>query len=290
MIIQTRLAKRMLEDLQLAGVSAGTQAVYLASVRGLARHVGLPPDKITEEQLRQYLLFAKNEKRLAAGTLRTVYYGIRFFYSHTVKRDWPTLKKLRIQKVQKLPAVLSVNEVRQLITAVKTIHNRVFLQTLYSLGLRLREGLHLQLGDIDKDRKLVHVHGGKGSKDRYVPLPESTLTMLRDYWKTHRNPTWIFPALGRDRKSGATATRPMIGRSRQHCMNYVVKKLGWKKRGIKLHTLRHSYATHLLEAGVNLRLIQKYLGHSSLQTTMLYLHLTIQGEEQALAVINRVMR
>jgi site-specific recombinase XerD len=289
MMIQSRLAQRMLDDLQLAGHSPGTQDRYLKTIRGLANHFRLSPDRITEDQLRQYLLFLKNERRLAAGTLKIAYYGIRFFYSRTVKRRWPTLEKLRVPKEHKLPAVMSIGEVRQLIAAVKTVHNRVFLQTLYSLGLRLEEGLHLQLGDIDKDRKLVHVHRGKGAKDRYVPLPDSTLKLLRDYWKTHRNPKWIFPSLGRTRQDGATALIPMIASGRRQCLKKTAETLGWKKQGLSLHTLRHSYATHLLEAGVNLRLIQKYLGHSSLQTTMVYLHLTTQGEEQALAAINRVM-
>jgi integrase/recombinase XerD len=289
MMIRSRLAQRMLDDLQLAGHSPGTQDRYLKAVRGLAKHFHLSPDKITEDQLRQYLLFLKNERRLAAGTLKIVYYGIRFFYSRTVKRDWPTLQKLRVPTEHRLPAVMSINEVRQMIAAVRTVHNRVFLQTLYSLGLRLEEGLHLQLGDIDKDRKLVHVHRGKGAKDRYVPLPDSTLSLLREYWKTHHNPTWIFPALGRDGKGGATARLPMIASGRRQCMKKAIKELGWNKQELTLHTLRHSYATHLLEAGVNLRLIQKYLGHSSLQTTMVYLHLTTQGEEQALVAINRVM-
>jgi site-specific recombinase XerD len=279
----------MLEDLQLAGVASSTQQAYLRAVRGLAVYFRLSPDRITEDQLRQYLLFLKNERHLAAGTLKIIYYGIRFFYSRTVKRRWSTLEKLRVPKEHKLPAVMSISEVRKLIAAVKTVHNRVFLQTLYSLGLRLEEGLHLQLGDIDKDRKLVHVHRGKGAKDRYVPLPDSTLSLLREYWKTHRNPKWIFPALGRKRQGGATALAPMIASGRRQCLKKAAEMLGWKKQGLSLHTLRHSYATHLLEAGVNLRLIQKYLGHSSLQTTMIYLHLTTQGEEQAVVAINRVM-
>lgn len=289
MIVQTPLAKRMLEDLQLAGVSPGTQRAYLRAVRGLAQHFNLSPDKITEVQLREYFLFVKNEKRWAPGTLKVALFGIRFFYSQTVKRDWLTLRNLRIPKSHKLPAVMSITEVRAVIAAVKTAHNRVFFQTLYSLGLRVHEGLNLQLGDIDKFRMLVHVHHGKGAKDRYVPLPKSTLALLRAYWSTHRNPTWIFPELGRDYKKGATATAPMVANARYDCLQQTIKGLGWKKRGITLHTFRHSYATHLLEAGVNPRLIQKYLGHSSLNTTMVYFHLTSQGEEQALAVIDRLM-
>jgi integrase/recombinase XerD len=184
--------------------------------------------------------------------------------------------------------VLTTDEVRRLIEAVRTPHNKAYFWTVYSLGLRLNEGLHLQVGDIDSQRMLVHVHRGKGAKDRYVPLPPKTLSVLREYWKTHRNPIWLFPATGRDHAQAAAATRPMNKSSVQRAMRRVVVELGFKK-AIHLHTLRHSYATHLLEAGVNLRLIQQYLGHSSLQTTMVYLHLTSQGQEQARATIERLM-
>ena len=290
MLIQTPLAQRMLEDLELAGCSPGTQALYLRSVRQLAQHFRLSPDKITEDQLRQYILFLKNEKRFAAGSLRIAYSGIRFFYAHTVKRNWATLRKLRIPKERKLPAVLSLDEVQQLMDAVKKPHFRAYFRTVYSLGLRLQEALNLQPGDIDADRKLVHVRRGKGAKDRYVPLPDATLEILREYWKTHRNPTWIFPTPGIGRRKAPAATSPMTRTNVQECMRRVITGLNWSKRGVSIHTLRHSYATHLLEAGVNLKLIQKYLGHSSLQTTMQYLHLTSLGEEQAYAVINQLMR
>jgi integrase/recombinase XerD len=290
MKVQTLLARRMLDDLQLAGLSPRTQQSYLGAVRGLANHFHLSPDRISEDQLREYFLFVKNDRKLSIGSLNVICYGIRFFYSRTVKRDWETLRTIRIPYERKLPAVMSINEVHQVIAAVKGEHNRVFFQTVYSLGLRLQEGLHLQIGDIDSERKLVHIRHGKGLKDRYVPLPDATCVLLRKYWLTHRNPVWIFPQLGQDRKSGPTATKPMTKLGRQQCMKRVVEGLNWAKRGLTIHTLRHSYATHLLEAGVNLRLIQKYLGHSSLRTTMRYLHLTTQGEEQAIAAINRLMR
>jgi integrase/recombinase XerD len=178
--------------------------------------------------------------------------------------------------------------VRRIIDAVRTPHNKTYLWTVYSLGLRLQEGLALEVGDIDGSRMLVHVHRGKGAKDRYVPLPASTLAMLRQYWATHRNPRLLFPATGRNHLRAATATEPMGKASVQGAMRRVVLGLGFRK-SVHVHTLRHSYATHLLEAGVNLRLIQQYLGHSSLQTTMVYLHLTSQGQEQARAAIDRLM-
>ena len=188
----------------------------------------------------------------------------------------------------RLPDVLSIDEVRRLIAAVRTPHNRTYFQAVYSLGLRLGEGLNLRVGDIDSARMMVHVRHGKGGKDRFVPLPSSTLKSLREYWATHRHPTYLFPATGRDHRRAASADRPMERSSVQGALRRVVRELGLRK-SISIHTLRHSYATHLLEAGVNLRLIQQYLGHSSLQTTMIYLHLTAASQEQARERIEALM-
>ncbi len=193
-----------------------------------------------------------------------------------------------MRREKRLPDVLSVEEVRRLVDAVRTPHNRAYFWTVYSLGLRLTEGLRLQVGDIDRERMLVHVRCGKGAKDRFVPLPGRTLSVLRDYWKTHRHPRWIFPALGRDGRRVTVADTPMERSSVQGAMRRVVQELRFQK-AVSIHTLRHSYATHLLEAGVNLRLIQQYLGHSALQTTMVYLHLTTVSQEQAVARIEALM-
>jgi len=284
----TTLREKMTHDLQLCGLSERTQEAYLRAVRQLADHYHTPPDRLTEEQLRNYFLYLKNEKRFAPASLKMAYYGIRYFYTHTAPRQWATLERLRVPKEKRLPDVLTVDEVRRLVAAVRTLHNQTYLWTVYSLGLRLNEGLHLQVGDIDGGRMLVHVHRGKGAKDRYVPLPPQTLTMLRQYWATHRNRAWLFPATGRDHQQAAIATEPMGKASVQGAMRRVVEQLGYQKR-ISVHTLRHSYATHLLEAGVSLRLIQQYLGHSSLQTTMVYLHLTSAGQEQAREKIDALM-
>jgi site-specific recombinase XerD len=284
----TALRQRMLQDLQLAGLSEHTQEAYLRAVRQLADHFHTPPDRLTEPQVRDYFLHLKNERKFASGSLVVAYSGIKFFYSHTTPRDWPTLQRLRVRKEKKLPDVLSVEEVRRLIAAVRTHQYRAYFWTVYSLGLRLAEGLHLQVGDIDSARMLVHIHRGKGAKDRYVPLPSSTLRVLREYWVTHRHPQWLFPATGRDHQQAALATGPMDKSSVQGALRRVVQELKFQK-AISIHSLRHSYATHLLEAGVNLRLIQQYLGHSSLTTTMVYLHLTTASQEQAVARIEASM-
>jgi integrase/recombinase XerD len=284
----TPLRERMRQDLQLAGLSARTQEAYLRAVRQFATHFSLPPDQLTEAQLRDYFLYLKNDKQLAPASLHIAFHGIRFFFRTTVPRDWATLQRLRIPAHKSLPDVLTRDEVRRLIDTVRTPHNRTYFWTVYSLGLRLNEALHLHVGDIDGARMLVHIHRGKGAKDRYVPLPHPTLERLRAYWITHRNPLWLFPATGRD-QDAASATTPMGRSSVQHALRRVVRQLGLKKR-ISIHTLRHSYATHLLEAGVNLRLIQQYLGHRSLHTTTLYLHLTSHGQEHAVATIEQLMQ
>lgn len=284
----TPLRQRMTQDLQLAGLSERTQEAYLRAVRQLADHFHSPPDRLSEQQVRNYFLHLKNDRKFASASMGIAYSGIKFFYSHTTPRDWPTLQRLRVRREKRLPDVLSVAELRQLIGAVRTLHNRTYFWTVYSLGLRLEEGLHLQVGDIDSGRMMVHVHRGKGAKDRFVPLPSRTLAMLREYWVTHRHPVWLFPATGRDHRQAALADGPMERSSVQGAMRRVVRELKFQK-AISIHTLRHSYATHLLEAGVNLRLIQQYLGHSSLQTTMVYLHLTTVSQEQAVAAIEKLM-
>jgi integrase/recombinase XerD len=284
----TALRQRMHQDLQLAGLSERTQEAYLRAVRQLADHFHTRPDRLSEQQVRDYLLHLKNDRNFASASLIIACCGIKFFYSHTAPRDWPTLKRLRVRRDKTLPDVLSVEEVRQLIAAVRTPHNRAYFWTVYSLGLRLGEGLNLQVRDIDSGRMMVHVHRGKGAKDRYVPLPSSTLKTLREYWVTHRHPVWLFPATGRDHHQAALADGPMERSSVQGALRRVVRELKFQK-AISIHTLRHSYATHLLEAGVNLRLIQQYLGHSSLHTTMVYLHLTKVSQEQAFARIEELM-
>ena len=161
----TPLRQQMHHDLQLAGLVDGTQEVYLRAVRQLAAHFHQAPDRLTEKQVREYLLYLKNERRLASGSLKVAASAIKFFYTHTVPRDWKTLQNLRFPKQKSLPDVLTIDEVRRLIDAVRTPYIQTFFWTVYSLGLRLQEGLHLQVGDIDSQRMLVHVHlrqGGQG--------------------------------------------------------------------------------------------------------------------------------
>ena len=281
--------ERSMKALQLNGLAKRSQESYTRAVRQLKDHYGKTPDLVTEEELEEYFLYRKNVSKWSSSSLRICYCGIRFFFVRVLQRQWHLFNYLRVRQEQKLPAVLSQEEVVRLLSCVRTPHNNAFLFTVYSCGLRLDKALNLEVSDIDSGRMMIHVHRGKGAKDRYVPLPEATLAILRTYWATHRNPRLIFPARGHNGKGGSLAQTPMAKTSVQGAMVAARKASGIRKRGVSIHTLRHSYATHLLESGVNLRAIQKFLGHSSIETTLMYLHLTSKGLEDAAQIINQLM-
>lgn len=251
---------------------------------------GKDPEHITEDELLDYFLFRQEETKWAPATMRICYCGIKFFFKNVLKRDWHLLALAQAKRERRLPAVLSREEVKTILAKIDAYHNYVYLLTVYSCGLRLQEGLSLEVSDIDGVRKMIHIHRGKGAKDRYVPLPEATLELLRKYWRTHRNPRLIFPAVGRSRVKAPVSTIPMSIEGVQGGLRRAKLAAGINKKGVSVHTLRHSYATHLLEAGVNLRVIQKNLGHANIETTMIYLHLTNAGMEDAYQIINSVMQ
>jgi site-specific recombinase XerD len=273
----------MIEDMQLRGLAERTQEVYVAAVRQLAEHYGKSPDQISDEELRQYFLYLTNEKKASSSAVTIALCAIKFIYEQTLRQEWPTLTLVRPPRERKLPVVLSREEVHRILGCLRRPYYRVCLSTIYSCGLRLEEGVHLQVSDIDSDRMLIHVRG-KGNKDRYVPLPQRTLHMLREYWATHRHPVWVFPA----RRVMTSATGPMSKRGVQYAFEAALKESGVHKRA-SVHTLRHSFATHLLEAGVNLRQIQVWLGHGSLSTTAVYTHLTRLAEALAAEAVNGLM-
>ena len=284
-----KLYQRMSDDLHLAGMGERTHEGYLRAVRQLAEYCRRSPDRITEAQLRRYFLHLKNERHFATGSMRVAYSGIKFFYTRSCRREWQTLSSMKIQNVKSLPEVLTIPQVHRIIDACTTERMAVYFWTVYSLGLRLQEGLNLQVGDIDASRGLVHIHRGKGAKDRYVPIPTTTLQWLRRYWTTHRHPAFLFPAESRDHLGAPTAKTPMSMTAVQGAMKLITRQINFGKK-VSTHTLRHSYATHLLEAGVSLRIIQQYMGHSSLQTTMVYLHLTDVATSDARKTIEKIFR
>ncbi len=276
------LRQKMTEDMQLRGFAIRTQEAYLSAVRQLAKHYRKAPDQINEEELRQYFLFLKNEKHAARNTCTIALCGIKFFFQHTLGREWKTFEFLRPLKEKKLPVVLSAAEVGRVLACIHRQRYRVCLTTIYACGLRLLEGVRLQVQAIDGERQLLHICQGKGGKDRYVPLPAACLKMLRQHWLTHRNSLWMFPSPVEDNQ------QPMSESGMQRAFQAAVKESGIHKQAT-VHTLRHSYATHLLEAGVNLRIIQSYLGHASPATTSIYTHLTSITEAQTRDTLNELV-
>ena len=230
------LRTKMSEDLQLTSKAQRTHDGYLREIRKLADHCRMPPDQITEQQVRSYFLHLKNDRKFAAGSLTVTLSALKFFYRITCPKDWVTLEQLRVKGPKTLPEVITIEQVHNIIDACTTERMAVFFWTLYSLGLRLDEGLNLQVGDIDAARGVVHIHRGKGAKDRYLPLPTSTLNLLRQHWLTHRHPRFLFPADGRNHRNQPTAETPMAPTTPQDAMKLITKQLKFGKK-VSCHTL-----------------------------------------------------
>ena len=280
--------KRMTEDMQLKSMSERTVEMYVRSIAQLSTYYQKPPDQITEEELRQYFLYNKNQRKWSRTACTIALCGIKFFFTHTLQRDWTTIRFVRPEKQKTLPVVLSRAQVHKILKNVRFPHHQACLFTIYSLGLRLQEGTHLQISDIDSERMFVHIHRGKGNKDRYIPLPHRTLNLLRNFYKTHRNPKWIFPAPGRGGNAMPTTDKPIPLTSIQIAFKEAKDAAKITKK-VSVHHLRHSYATHLLEVGVDLRFVQKYLGHEDPKTTMIYTQLINQNLPDPVHLINNVM-
>jgi len=273
----------MVEDMQLHGFSISTQDLYVRSIAKLARHYHKPPDQISEDELRHYFLDLTVNQKVSHSTATIDLCAIKFLFQNTLQRPWPSLHLMRPPKHKQLPVVLSREEVFRVLSAVRFPVYRACLSTIYSCGLRLREGAYLKLNAIDSSRMMVRVLG-KGSKEREVPLPERTLFLLRAFWRTHHSKQWLFPA--RIRHCGYS--EPVDPRNVQTAFRRAVQQSGIKKAA-HVHSLRHSYGTHLLEAGVNLRVIQCILGHQSPKTTAIYTHLTPQLIQSASQTINQIV-
>lgn len=276
----TELRRRMIEDMQLRGFADKTQKSYIDAVRGLAKFHNRSPDQLDEEEVRAFFLHLIDERKSARSTVTIYLCGIKFFFEKTLGRQWFVFDLIRPKKRVKLPEVLAVEEVRLLLSLVRNPVAAMALTVIYSCGLRLSEAIHLRVGDIDSQRMLVHVRNGKGGKDRYVPLADKTLDRLRAYWATFRPRPWLFPA-----RSG---THPISDTSLQKTFKAVVRQSGIEKSP-SIHTLRHSYATYLLENGIDIRVIQELLGHKNPQTTSIYTHLTQKTVDRLQTTVNLLM-
>jgi site-specific recombinase XerD len=250
-------------DLQIRGYRPNTVKQYIYCVRNLVKYFMRPPDELTVDDINDFQQHLTTERRVAWNTFNIYVFAIRLFFLVTLKKDWK-VTAIPYQKTgRKLPVVLNGTELNALFGSVSNIKHRAILMTAYSAGLRVSEVVHLRVSDIDSERMVIRVDQGKGNKDRYVPLSERLLPVLRQYWKAVRPPEWLF--------SGDNPNRPLSRSSVEQFLRKARKRAGITKN-VTPHTLRHSFATHLLERGTDIRTIQRLLGHRCLSSTMIYTH------------------
>ncbi|WP_318518089.1 tyrosine-type recombinase/integrase [Photobacterium leiognathi] len=273
------LYEQHLTHLTLQGKRPATIDAYTRALRRITHQLDKSPDTLTTDDLKLY--FTQLIKTHSWSTVKIDRNGLQFFFKHVLQRDWEWLNIVKPPHVKTLPDILTPTEVSLLINATSQLRYQVFFLTLYSLGLRLGEGLNLTVGDIDSYRMLVHIRQGKGGKDRFIPLPRRTLYALRYYWQTHKNSRYLFP-------SQFNVNHTVMDRGGvQKAMKAVIKSCGITK-SISPHNLRHSYATHLLERGLDLRSVQHLLGHNSLNTTAKYTHLTDISRKNTTTTVNQL--
>ncbi|HEY6126746.1 MAG TPA: site-specific integrase [Candidatus Acidoferrum sp.] len=266
----THLRKMMLEELQRRNFSAHTIRYYIRTVEDFARHFNRPPDRLGPRHIREYQVELFQKRKLSPGSVAVRLAALRFFYIKTLKKSWSIADTPYPRKAHRLPTILSREEVAQLLHAARTPSERILLMTLYATGARNAEVTHLKVSDIDSQRMVVHIRGGKGRKDRDVMLSPVLLTALRTHWRFYhrKSSTWLFP-------SNYRQDRPIDTKTVWHACHKAAKRAGLQKR-VHPHTLRHCFATHLYEAGTDLRAIQVLLGHADLKDTLIYVHLAIQ--------------
>jgi site-specific recombinase XerD len=275
----TPLRQRMIEDMQLHGLSQRTQQSYVGAVKGLADFYNRSPAELGEEELRQFFLHLIETRKVAKSTVTVYLSGIKFFCEKTLGRKMPILELVRPKRRRKLPCVLTIEEIKSILAGVRAARIKMLLVMAYSCGLRLSEACHLKAGDVDLARRQLKVTG-KGGKDRYVPLAKRTDELLQAYLKNHTPTPWLFTAKLR---SGPCPTGTV-----QKTFKAALRLTDIDKPAT-VHTLRHSYATHLLENGIDIRIIQAALGHKHPSTTMVYAHLTSNSVATYSKVVDAIM-
>jgi len=264
----TALRKRMLEELQRRRYSSQTIRLYLSAVHHFANYFGKRPDQLGPEHLRQYQLYLLNERKLAVGSVIARTSALRFFFLKVLRRSYREVDLVYPKRPERLPVILSEEEVARLIESASTSYHRVILMTLYGTGLRREELCRLKVTDVDSQRMVIHVRQGKGNKDRDVTLSPRLLEVLRAYWKWRKPKTYLFPSPYRRR-----VEQPIDSKTVWYAVREAARRAGITKK-VSPHLLRHSWATHLLERGTDLKTIQALLGHIDLEATTIYLHLS----------------
>lgn len=273
-----RLYAQHLQALKLQGKRGKTIDGYARAVRRIAGHFERCPDNLTPDELKGY--YSWMVENYSWSSVKVDLWGLVFFYRYVLSRELEWIEIVKPPRTHSLPDVPTRAEVQRLINGVRRLRYRVFFFAVYSMGLRLGEGLGLEVGDIDAQLRRVHVRQAKGGRDRYVPLPEPTLQHLRRFWTTHRHPRLLFPNASGDAATRSMATGPMDRGGVQAALKSARIDCGIHKH-LTVHSLRHAYATHLLELGVDLRSIQVVLGHYRPETTARYAHLTEVNRQQA---------
>ena len=263
----TPLRQRMVEDMQLRNLALVTQRNYIAHVAAFAKFFGKSPEVLDQEAVREYLLYLLNERKLSAEGVNQQVSALKFIYLTTLEMPWNDLDFPRVKRPHRLPVVLSHEEVVQFFDYVPSLRYRAALMLCYGAGLRVSEAVAVKVGDIDSQRRLIRVEQGKGRKDRYAMLSPRLLEVLRVYWRAARPQPYLFPSWRSGRHLNAASLQ-------QACRDAWLRS-GLRKR-VTVHTLRHSFATHLLENGTDVRVIQVLLGHSQIDTTARYTAVTPQ--------------
>jgi len=266
-----RLFDATVQAMQLHGLRSKTIDSYCRTLRRVAGHFGRCPDDLTPAELKEY--FSALLEQYSWSTIKVDLSSLQFFHRYVLDREMEWIKIIRPPRVRSLPDIPTREEVHRLINTVRKLRYRIFLLVVYSLGLRISEGLALEVADIDGNQRRVHIRDGKGGKDRYVPMPVLTLQALRRFWTSHRHPRLLFPSPAGSRFIVRIASAPMDASGVQAALKAARLECGIEKR-LTVHSLRHAYATHLLEQGMDLRLIQSLLGHSHSNTTARYAHIT----------------
>ena len=254
----------MQTTLKLAGYSPKTISAYTDHVRFFAEHFNQSPEDLEDKEIRDYLLYLYEKRNLSDSYINIAYSALRFLYETVLEREWNTKQIPRRKKQKKLPVVLDQSEVLDVIRNTNNLKHRTILSTIYSAGLRVSEAAHLKVEDIDSKRMQIRIENGKGRRDRYTLLSKTLLMLLRKYWRAYQPPYWLFP--------GRPKTKPISSESIQRIFRKASNKARINKR-VTPHTFRHCFATHLLEAGTDLRRIQKLLGHKNIRSTSKYTHL-----------------
>lgn len=273
-------------EAQLRSHSEVTINTYISRVKGLYNYYQKEPSELSIYDIRKYFLYLINVKKIGKEALRNSYYGVRFYFVHCRGVAKEEFNFMKVKRPSRLPVILSKAEVRRLLSLIKVYDYKVCLELIYACGLRIGEAVKISPADIDGERLLLHVKNGKGNKDRAVPLPVNIYNSLKSYWKTHRNRNILFPGLRETDRS--TTENTFKRRVLQIAFKKAKQEAGIIKKATP-HTLRHSYATHLLESGVNIRVIQKFLGHRSLRATIVYIHLTSTTEKKSVGLLNDLM-